>query len=103
MTPEGFKKHKHLIEAWADGAEIEVRSDETGYWRPTRPYDPTWAIEYEYRVKPTPKTVEMWVNVYPGYIGASIYTSEFDADNFVRINRIACVPVTVTYTEGEGL
>jgi hypothetical protein len=50
------KPHKHhdLIVAWAKGAEIEFRSATNGYaW--SRAPRPCWDINYEYRIKPTPK------------------------------------------------
>ncbi len=98
MTPEGFKKHKHLIEQWADGAEIEMEC--SCCWEPV--VEPSWVFHQEYRVKPAPKTVEMWVNVYPhGAMG--VHMNRIDANHIAGENRIACVPVTVTYTKGEGL
>ncbi len=103
MTPEGFKKHKDTpaFAAWLEGVEIEYLN--TCGWSGCLGANPGWHENTEYRVKPTPKTIEVWVNVYPGYIGAFIYTSEFEANKSGGPDRIACVPVTVTYTEGEGL
>ena len=101
MTPEGFKKHKDLIEAWADGAEIEEYKYFAG-WTPMQEGEPAWSETITYRIKPTTKTIQVWVNVYP-YAGVAAYFSRGCADNAARTNRIACVPVTVTYTEGEGL
>lgn len=43
-------KHAELIKAWADGAEIELR---TVKWEPC-PY-PSWSPNTEYRIKPEPK------------------------------------------------
>lgn len=99
MTPEGFKKHKHLIEQWADGAEIEMEC--SCCWEPV--VEPSWVFHQEYRVKPAPKTVEMWVNVGHHMVMPTLYTNKTAADNRSGATRIACVPVTVTYTEGEGL
>ena len=42
MTPEGFKKHKDLIEAWADGAEIEEYKYFAG-WTPMQEGEPAWS------------------------------------------------------------
>ena len=48
------KPHKHadMIKAWADGAEIEVRSDSNDYWEVIKA--PNWFNCLEYRIKPTP-------------------------------------------------
>lgn len=49
-----MKPHKHaeLIKAWADGAEIEVKTNMFG-WATID--SPTWAGDAEYRIKPKPK------------------------------------------------
>jgi hypothetical protein len=46
-------KHADLIHAWADGAEIQIKSVVDGDWFDS-PY-PTWAERFEYRIKPEPK------------------------------------------------
>lgn len=48
------KPHKHaaLIKAWADGAEIQVRSD-VSVWMDVA--EPTWKEVWHYRIKPEPK------------------------------------------------
>ena len=53
MTPEGFKKHKDLIEAWADGAEIEEYKYFAG-WTPMQEGEPAWSETITYRIKPAP-------------------------------------------------
>ena len=102
MTPEGFKKHKDTpaFAAWLEGVEIEYLN--TCGWCEFLGASPGWHENTEYRVKPTPKTVEVWVNVYP-HGAAGAYMDRIDANHIAGENRIACVPVTVTYTEGEGL
>ena len=49
-------KHKHaeLIKAWADGAEIQVKTDD-GTWCDIGGFM-DWYKEYEYRIKPEPKS-----------------------------------------------
>lgn len=58
------KPHKHaeLIKAWADGAEIEFRGglDE---WHVT--YHPDWFDDVEYRLKPQPERVLIYLYVNP--------------------------------------
>lgn len=48
-----MKPHKHveLIKAWADGAEIEVLSDNEWHLCTT----PIWDANWRYRIKPEPK------------------------------------------------
>ena len=103
MTPEGFKKHKDTpaFAAWLEGVEIEYLN--TCGWCEFLGASPGWHENTEYRVKPTPKTVEMWVNVGHHMVMPTLYTNKTAADNRSGATRIACVPVTVTYTVGEGL
>jgi len=46
-------KHAELIKAWADGEEIQWRSDYSTDWETTS--SPSWARHIEYRIKPEPK------------------------------------------------
>ncbi|CAB5194772.1 hypothetical protein UFOVP172_28 [uncultured Caudovirales phage] len=48
-------KHKHaeLIKAWADGAQIEFLTTDTGEWCDLT--NPRWSEGVQYRVKPEPK------------------------------------------------
>ena len=47
-------KHKDVIIAWANGAEVEFRNANTPIdWKPIKV--PTWFMDTEYRVKPEPK------------------------------------------------
>jgi hypothetical protein len=56
------KPHKHakIIKAWADGAEIEYRS--TGFTEWFECPEPKWFIDFQYRVKPQPKIVKMYMH-----------------------------------------
>lgn len=47
MTREGFKKHRDLIESWANGAEIEFLSG--GEWILVR--EPQWQESLTYRIR----------------------------------------------------
>ena len=51
MTREGYKKYKKLIEAFANGAEIQFYSKMHKGWIDTE--NPTWDLNIEYRIKPT--------------------------------------------------
>ena len=56
-----MKPHKHadLIKAWADGAEIEVKSEHTCHkWELHK--NPAWVEGHEYRIKPEPKPVSIY-------------------------------------------
>lgn len=44
-------KHADLIKAWADGAEIEIKTED-GRWAAS---SPSWQSFLEYRIKPEPK------------------------------------------------
>ena len=49
-------KHADLIHAWAEGAEIEMRSESTyPRWIPVTMPSPQFADDREYRIKPEKK------------------------------------------------
>jgi len=50
MTREEYLKHKELMEAWANGAEIEGYFGRTYGW--VHIDNPSWAEDFEYRIKP---------------------------------------------------
>jgi hypothetical protein len=56
------KPHKHaeLIKAWADGAEIEVRSDDKDTWELIQA--PNWFNCLEYRIKPQPVITKAYMH-----------------------------------------
>ena len=58
MTREGYLKHKDLIEAWVNGADIEYFVDVYKYWDYTEA--PLWREEIEYRIKPK-QTIAEWL------------------------------------------
>jgi len=104
MNREGIKKHKVVFDAWLDGAEVEYSfAPGTDKWRSVVG-EPLWHSYLEYRIKPTPKTITRWTNVYPSPTRAmALYLNKREATISSCKDRIACVPVTITYTEGEGL
>ena len=59
--------------------------------------------ENELDIVNVPTTVTRWVNVYPDEIGKPRKSKQ--EANYVEHtkDRIACVPVKITYTSGEGL
>ena len=54
-------KHAELIKAWADGAEIQAKSDSV--WLDCR--NPEWWPNAEYRIKPEPQPDKV---VYPHHV-----------------------------------
>ena len=46
-------KHAELIKAWADGAEIQFKSQGSTDWRDAS--TPQWNLDCQYRIKPEPK------------------------------------------------
>lgn len=44
--------HAEVIKAWADGAEIEYFNTVWNSW--CKQTNPTWALTYQYRIKPQP-------------------------------------------------
>ena len=63
MTPH---KHAEVIKAWADGAQIELRSGDGCPWAVIS--DPSWAQQLEYRIAP-PQPKSYGQVLYEAYIG----------------------------------
>jgi len=66
-------KHAATIKAWADGAEIEYKTI-SGAWLPAT--SPKWDCSFEYRVKPSPRTVPFTVEDAPNLIGRAVKIKE---------------------------
>lgn len=45
-------KHKELIIAWANGAQIQIQDAQGWWWDIGRP---VWDVDSEYRIKPEPE------------------------------------------------
>ena len=73
MKREDYLKHKELIEAWANGAEIQIKNeDET--WKTIE--EPNWIFDkYEYRIKP-----KVEFPIYAKAIGFNYYV-KFDSEH----------------------
>jgi hypothetical protein len=64
ISKESYLKHKDVIDAWANGAEIQFRSFNSDIWL-TINGDPYWASAVDYRVKPAPRVPRViYVNEY---------------------------------------
>ena len=85
MTIESYIKNKEIIEAWADGKEIEFFSEELGIWEYL--YTPFWEDNIEYRIKPIEEfAYPMWFKSKHN----SIYV-------FHSINQATCVEAIYPY------
>lgn len=99
------KPHKHaaLIKAWADGAEIEYKSDVTGQWFPCGDTF-EWYVGMDYRVKPINFVRYCGIGRLPSgriYIGPSATSVEAtrncigEQDKLVGHLRVAIDPDTL--------
>ncbi len=61
-------------------------------------------FEYPAPIYEEPKTVEisMWLNVYPDGVQTT-HTYRYDAEVNAKRDRIACIHIKRTVTEGEGI
>jgi len=107
MTPERAKELLPIIQAYAEGKQIQWKDTDDNVAFKDVNEDVIWFDDYDYRVKPEKKVV--WMNVYrvPGdadVFGAAHKTKEI-SDAFAGGNdlefRIACL--RIEYEEGEGL
>lgn len=103
MTREGILKHKEVFDAWLEGAEVECFDDSPSQLGWFLCPHPDFLLGARYRVKPQSQTRMTWVNIYPEEQVFYAYSSRKAADQGEGTQRIACVPVTITWTEGEGL
>lgn len=103
MNREAIKKHKAVFDAWLDGVEIEYKHQGEGEWEAVA--NPAWYTGNDFRIKPQPQTRTMWVTIFSGGGGENYYLHDTitDAKKMDKFHQIACVPVEVTWTEGEGL
>lgn len=80
-----------------------VYKDRSGVWLSGGwAADGTGLIEVKERQTKERQTKVMFTNIYQTYIGGSHDTREA-ADKSGGHDRIACVPVTISWEEGEGL
>lgn len=93
------KPHKHceLIHAYADGAEIQIKSGQLWLDIPNPHF---YDIE-EYRIKPRTVKREGWAVIYKyndgtPYLKAKIFASEYDAE---RSCRSATAIIKMEWTE----
>lgn len=104
MNKENAAQYLPLVKALAEGKQLQIN-----------PYGEQWIdtnsnIDFVhspsfYRIKPERKTITGFVNVYPETFEPMLYLTKEKAHSNAAGSprRIACVPVTITYEEGEGL
>ena len=97
MNRERAKELLPIIQAYAEGKEIECAPEDGYEWFPCP--CPAWSITNKYRIKQEPKTG--WINIYRDIDEVSLYPSRQYADDVAHPSRIACIQIT--YYEGEGL
>ena len=91
-------KHRKVIKAWAEGAEVQVRHDAGEIWVDLLTDSPCFYLGSEYRIKPRTLKREGWVNIYRAPGGTDmrhaygVHDTEEAADIFADHN---CVVATV--------
>ncbi len=69
------KWHKE-IKAWADGAEIEFQLRPHNLWNSCKDYEPFWAVDTSYRIKPSKPRVGAVIVLYSPHYKAIELTPE---------------------------
>lgn len=91
MDAQRAKELLPIIQAFADGKQIQFKSVCKNKWEWKDVEDPQWFDRNEYRVKPEPK--EVWVNEYlSGHMSGHRfgYATKSEADHAAGINRVSC-------------
>lgn len=90
MTRENAKRWLHIIEAHANGEQIQYKGPVDTKWSDIE--EPSFCGENQYRIKPKPR--EFWVNVYTNEVGIGYgYASRKVADDCAAPNRLDCIHV----------
>lgn len=102
MTREEAAKWAELMSGYANGGMIQRNIGGTWHDVPDTIFHHSCD---EYRIKPEPKKVEFWVNVYAysNGVGDIAHKTRESADNTIAGKRIACLHIVREYEEGEGL
>ena len=63
MSKEGMIKHREVLNAWLDGAEVQYRNfyDDANWYNIV---NPSWDADNGYRIKPQPKILHHRVVVF---------------------------------------
>ncbi|UOF77716.1 hypothetical protein [Caudoviricetes sp.] len=77
-------KHAEIIKAWADGAEIQAKSDNV--WLDCR--NPEWFHNAEYRIKPEQRSDIVYYGVFDmdfGFTTDGCFTKSKDAGDQIKL------------------
>lgn len=104
MNSQNAAQYLPLIKALSKGKTIQINTLDKQWMDADSNIDFIHSPLF-YRIKPERKTITGFVNVYPdmGILNSNFFETKKDADLKGYNKRIACVPVTITYEEGEGL
>lgn len=98
MNREQAKALLPIIQAYAEGKEIEMASLVRGWHNPGQLVFAFDASPSSYRIKPEKKT--FWIHLYDYGPGTVFYpTKQAAADDSYGVKAI----IQITYEEGEGL
>jgi len=73
-------KHAEFIKAWADGAEIQIKTL-AGRWVTIGHVAPSWEVKHEYRIKPEPQVYECFIHKEAGRV---IYENPYLLQDYKR-------------------
>lgn len=92
MTRERAKELLPVIQAWAEGKDVQCKRQHqlNGPWIDNG--YPAWDDNLDFRIKPEPR--EWWLNVYPDNDTCGPYKTKEEANmNAAQSRRIACIKV----------
>lgn len=82
MNKENAKEYLPLVQALAEGKTIQYKQD--GIWKD--PLDLSFSLEaHKYRIKPEPRTFEVWRNLETGHMFSSFNPSKEARNGYERI------------------
>lgn len=87
MTRKRAEELLPVIQAFAEGKEIEFKHKEGDEWFTQDYY--VWDEDYEYRIKPEPR--EWYINIYDSD-DSYMHNTKIQADNMGK-GRIECIKV----------
>ena len=95
-------KHKQVIIAWLNGADIQSLGNRGDWINLTELDEPLFSEDFEYRVKPQPVVTHKFVNVYiNGGVGQTCpYINRKAADKYACSDDRTAVLIS-TYHDGE--
>ena len=92
MNRERAKELLPIIQAFAEGKEIQVYNKIKGEWFDSSDI-PSFSCGIDYRIKPEPKYV--WLNIYGVGTSAFVFTSRSEADTNAKEGRIGRIKILI--------